>query len=101
VEKIVIVFGLGEVGKALMKSDKSRHQTFEVYINLPASFASIAQDGGSIGVQPATHPIAADLPPLTVKVYNRGASTHKLRYSRSAVFEDFTLDKSDQVLIAA
>jgi hypothetical protein len=75
-EKIVILVGLGEVGKALMKSDKGKHQTFGVDINLPASFADVAQDGGSIRVQPATDPTAADLPPLTVRVYNRSASKH-------------------------
>ena len=64
------------------------------------SFANVTQDG-SIRVQPAADPTAADLPPLTVRVYNGGASKHNLRHSRSAVFEDFTLDKSDQVLIAA
>jgi hypothetical protein len=100
-EKIVIVVGFGEVGKALMKSDKSKHQTFGVDINLPASFASVARDGGSIRVQPATDPTAADLSPLTVRIYNGGASKHNLRHSRSATFEDFTIDKSDQVLIAA
>jgi hypothetical protein len=65
------------------------------------SFASVAQDGGSIRVQPATDRTAADLPPLTVRVYNGGASRHNLRRPGSAAFEDFTIDKSDQVLIAA
>ena len=64
------------------------------------SFANVTQDG-SIRVQPAADSTAADLPPLTVRVYNGGASQHNLGHSRSAVFEDFTLDKSDQVLIAA
>jgi hypothetical protein len=64
------------------------------------SFARVTQDG-SIRVQPATDRTAADLSPLTVRVYNGGASKHNLGHSRSAVFEDFTLDKSDQVLIAA
>ena len=100
-EKIVIVVGLGEVGKALMKSDKSKHQTFGVDINLPASFASVAQDGGSIRVQPATDPTAADLPPLTVRVYNGDASKSKPGQPLGAAFEDFTIDDSDPVLIAA
>ncbi len=65
------------------------------------SFVSVTQDGGSIWVQPATDRTAADLPPLTVRVYNGGALKHNLRHSRSPVFEDFTIDKSDQVLIAA
>jgi hypothetical protein len=64
------------------------------------SFANVTQDG-SIRVQPATDPTAHALPPLIVRVYNGGASKHNLRHSRSAVFEDFTLDKSDQLLIAA
>jgi len=52
-------------------------------------------------VQPATDPTAADVPPLTVRVYNSSASKHNLPYSTSAAFEDFTIDKSEQVLIAA
>src|SRR5437762_10772146 len=36
-KQIVIVIGLGEVGKALMEIVKSKHQTFGVDINLPAS----------------------------------------------------------------
>ena len=65
------------------------------------SFARVTQDGENIRVQPAIDQSAADLPPLTVRVYNGGASKHNLRHSRSAAFEDFTIDKSDQVLIAA
>ena len=65
------------------------------------SFVSVMQDGGSIRVQPSTDPTAADLPALTVRVYNSGASKHNLASSRSAVFEDFTIDNSDQILIAA
>jgi hypothetical protein len=65
------------------------------------SFAPVTQDGASIRVQPATDPTAADVPPLTVRVYNSSASKHNLPYSTSAAFEDFTIDKSEQVLIAA
>jgi hypothetical protein len=65
------------------------------------SFARVTQDGENIRVQPAIDQSAADLPPLTVRVYNGCASKHNLRHSRSAAFEDFTIDKSDQVLIAA
>jgi len=36
-KQIVIVIGLGEVGKALREIVKSKHQTFGVDINLPAS----------------------------------------------------------------
>ncbi len=66
-----------------------------------ASFATVTQDGGSIRVQPATDLTAADLPPLTVRVYNRDASKGKPGRPLGAAFEDFTIDDSDPVLIAA
>jgi hypothetical protein len=65
------------------------------------SFASITQDGGSIRVQTAIDPTTSDLPPLTLRVYNSGSSRHNIRGERNAVFEDFTIDGSDEVLIAA
>jgi hypothetical protein len=66
-----------------------------------ASFATVPQDSGRIRVQPTTDPTAADLPPLTMRVYNSGASKHNPGSSPSAAFEDFTIDGSDPVLIAA
>ena len=65
------------------------------------SFASITQDGGSVRVQTAIDPTTTDLPPLTLRVYNSGSSRHNIRGERNAVFEDFTIDGSDEVLIAA
>jgi hypothetical protein len=65
------------------------------------SFAPVTQDGVSIRVQRAIDPTAADLPPLTVRVYNSSASKHELGRPRSAAFKDFIIDKSDQVSIAA
>jgi hypothetical protein len=65
------------------------------------SFASIIQDGGSIRVQTAIDPTTTDLPPLTLRVYNSGSSRYNIRGERNAVFEDFTIDGSDEVLIAA
>ena len=65
------------------------------------SFASITQDGGSVRVQTAIDPTTTDLPPLTLRVYNSGSSRYNLRGERNAVFEDFTIDGSDEVLIAA
>jgi UDP-N-acetyl-D-mannosaminuronate dehydrogenase len=38
-KQVVIVVGLGEVGKALMEIVESKHQTFGVDINLPASLS--------------------------------------------------------------
>lgn len=66
-----------------------------------ASFACSTKDGRGIRVYPATDPTAADLPPLTARVYNSGTSSYNLDARRSAAFQDFTIDGSDQVLIAA
>jgi hypothetical protein len=65
------------------------------------SFVNDTHEGGSIRVQPATGPTAAGLPPLTVRVYNGGASKRNLGSSRSAAFEDSIIDGSGEVLIAA
>jgi hypothetical protein len=65
------------------------------------SFVNDTQEGGSIRVQPATDPTATGLPPLTVRVYNGGASKRNLGSSQSAAFEDSTIDGSEAVLIAA
>lgn len=65
------------------------------------SFVNDTQEGRGIRVQATTDPIAAGLPPLTVRVYNDGASKRNLASSRVAAFEDSTIDGSDEVLIAA
>ncbi len=66
-----------------------------------ALFARITQDGGSVCVRIATDPAAGDLPPLTLRVYNSASSSHKLASKENALFEDFTIDGSDEVLVAA
>ncbi len=66
-----------------------------------ASFARTNQDGGSVCVRTAAKLNAADLPPLTLRVYNSPSSSHKLGSTESARFEDFTIDGSDEVLVAA
>jgi hypothetical protein len=66
-----------------------------------ASFASFTKDGGGIRVQPATDPTAADLPPLIARVYNSGTARCSLRAGRIPAFQDFTINGSEQVLIAA
>jgi hypothetical protein len=65
------------------------------------SFVNVAQDGARIRVQLAINCTAADLPPLTVRVYNNGTSKQSRCHSESATFEDFTIDNSEQLLIAA
>jgi hypothetical protein len=52
-------------------------------------------------VQTVIDPTTIDLPPLTLRVYNSGSSRHNIRGERNAVFEDFTIDRSDEVLVAA
>ena len=66
-----------------------------------ALFARITQDGGSVWVRISTDPAAGDLPPLTLRVYNSASSNHKLASKENALFEDFTIDGSDEVLVAA
>jgi hypothetical protein len=65
------------------------------------SFTSITQGGERIRVQPAINRIAADLPPLTVRVYNNGGLKHDRSHSQSATFKDFTINDSKELLIAA
>jgi hypothetical protein len=65
------------------------------------SFVIDTQEGRGMRVQATTDPTAAGLPPLTVRVYNGGASKHNVGSSHSAAFEDSTIDGSEEFLIAA
>ncbi len=65
------------------------------------SFASVTQDGGNIRVQLTANRNTANLPPLTVRVYNGSNSKVKSSYIAGALFEDFIIDESDELLIAA
>lgn len=65
------------------------------------AFVNNRQESGSIRVQPPTDPTAVDLPPLTLRVYNGGASKRNVGRLRSAAFEDSTINGSDAVLVAA
>jgi hypothetical protein len=67
------------------------------------SFDSATRDGRNIRVQPANNRLAnnaGNVPPLVVRVHNRGGSTRDL-CGRSASFEDFTIDTCASLLIAA
>jgi hypothetical protein len=64
-------------------------------------FARITQDGGGVCVRIATDPATGNLPPLTLRVYNSASSSHKRSSKENALFEDFTIDGSDEVLVAA
>jgi hypothetical protein len=65
------------------------------------SFTSVVSGGERIRVQSATDPTASGLPPLTVRLYNNGVSEEHRRHSQSATFEDFTINGSEELLIAA
>jgi len=66
-----------------------------------ASFTRITQSRGSVRVRSATDPTATDLPKLTLRVYNGASSTHRLDSKGNASFEDFTINGSDEILVAA
>ena len=65
------------------------------------SFATIIQDDGSLRVRAPVDPTAADLPYLTLRVYNNGSSRRSRGDKENAAFEDFTIGASDEVLFAA
>jgi len=66
-----------------------------------ASFVRVTQDGSSVRVQGATDSTAADLPPLTLRVYNGASSGHQLCSKGNALFQDLTIEGTDEVLVAA
>ncbi len=65
------------------------------------SFSTITQDKCSVRVQPTSDPTAAHLPPLRLRVYKNSSSRRSRDDKGKPVFEDFTIDGSDEVLIAA
>lgn len=65
------------------------------------SFVTITQDDGRVRLQTAMDSGAANLPPLTLRVYNNRSSRQGRDNKEKAAFEDFTIDGSDEVLIAA
>jgi peptidoglycan/xylan/chitin deacetylase (PgdA/CDA1 family) len=66
-----------------------------------ASFVRITRDDSSVRIRTATDSGAANVPPLTLRVYNSVSSGHDLPIRDSASFEDFIIDGSDEVLVAA
>jgi hypothetical protein len=65
-----------------------------------ASFVRTTEGDGSVRVRTPTDP-TADLPPLTLRVYNTASSGHKLRGKGNTLFQDITIEGSDEVLVAA
>ena len=100
----------GDVYVTLLNDLRSRKpwfataaQTVSWFRNDGRHRSPVYAGGGSIRVQPAHNGLtnnAADLPPLTVRIYNRGVCTHDLS-GRKPAFEDFTVDTCDSLLIAA
>jgi hypothetical protein len=66
-----------------------------------ASFVRSTQHRGRVRVRTAFDPSSGDLPPLTLRVYNNPSSSHKLHRKGVTVFEDFTINGADEVLVAA
>ena len=66
-----------------------------------ASFVRVTQDGSSVRVQGATDTTAADLPPLTLRVYNGASSGHQLCSKGNVLFQDLTIEGTEEVLVAA
>jgi len=66
-----------------------------------ASFVRVTQDGSSVRVQGATDTTAAYLPPLTLRVYNGASSGHQLCSKGNALFQDLTIEGTEEVLVAA
>jgi hypothetical protein len=65
------------------------------------SFANVIHGGEKTRVQPTADGASASLPPLIVRVYNNGGSTQHGRHSQHATSEDFTINNSEELLIAA
>jgi hypothetical protein len=99
----------GEVYVNLLRDLRDRKPWFATAIQIVSwfrkrratSFTSVTQGGERIRIQPAVDRTAADLPPLTVRVYNNDTSKHDHRHSQGATFQDFTINNSEQLLIAA
>jgi hypothetical protein len=66
-----------------------------------ASFVRSTEDDGSVRVRTATDPAVANLPPLTLRVYNTASSRRKFGSKGNALFQDITINGSDEVLVAA
>jgi hypothetical protein len=66
-----------------------------------ASFARSSQDAGRVRVRTEINSTSADLPPLTLRVYNSTSSMHKLCSKGKTLFEDFVIDGADEILVAA
>ena len=66
-----------------------------------ASIEEICDEGGKLQIRFASARTAPDVPPLTVKVYNRATSTSSRQEASSGAFEEFVIEDSDQVLVAA
>lgn len=65
------------------------------------SFSNVAGEPGNVHVQLSGERGTAALPALTVRVYNGAGSKTNTRGSQSSMFEDFTIDEADDLLIAA
>ena len=99
----------GDVYANLLHDLRARKPWFATATQAVSGFASggryrspvTTKDGRGIRVEPATDSTVSDLPPLTARVYNSGVLTSNLDPRRHAAFQDFILNRAEQVLIAA
>jgi hypothetical protein len=66
-----------------------------------ASVRAISADAGKLQIHFASARTARDVPPLTVRIYNRTTPSSTAPQRSGGVFEDFVINDSDQVLVAA
>ena len=100
----------GDVYATLLKTLRARKPWFATATQIVSwfrkrraiSFSRVAYAGERIRVQAAADSTATTgLPPLTVRVYNNGVSRYNRQRSQTTAFEDFTIDNSEQLLVAA
>jgi hypothetical protein len=66
-----------------------------------ASFSHIQHEGATVQVRLTSARTAPDVPPLTLRIYNRGAVAFSEDKSRAGSLEEFVIDDSEQTLVAA
>jgi hypothetical protein len=66
-----------------------------------AAFGAVVSDAGAMRISVSSARSGPDLPPLKLRVYNRRALDSTGEDRTIGAFEEFSLDESDQVLVAA
>ena len=100
----------GDVYATLLKTLRARKPWFATATQIVSwfrkrraiSFSRVAYADERVRVQAAADSATpTDLPPLTVRVYNKSFSQYNRQRPQTAAFEDFRIDNSEQLLVAA